>query len=360
MKKIIAYSLKRTSKKRVRPLTEEELTDSRLTARFPNIGKSSTLLRTITLNDSQEMYHPITRSQSVKGAQSLIETFSQQSSQFEGSSDHHNVALSNARIAMILGRQYQESIAQRDDSVSLPDKPFTPDEMRPKASFGCSEFKNQSKRPAMEDAVCRKKIQSGIVSGLVFGVFDGHGIPSKNEKTPGKIVADFFAAEIPVTFQEELTDTNGRIEISLLRAFKKADEQAKTDRPEAWHSGSTGLVAFIPNYGPQSTEERFIYLANCGDSRAILCTGSQADQLTLDHELDNLKPSEIERLEAGAILKNGRVYPKGGRIGLNMPRTLGNWAHAGDTITHAGHRGAVSGTPDIYKSLCFKLTACWC
>ncbi len=340
--------------------TDAEITDNRLNDRFGHsldTPQSILLLRTHTLTDhSQEVFMPTqvdTESDTDKYSTPELQmekSFSVQSSQFEKSapSSYRSQALANAEIAMKLGRLYESKIPSTPYSNPSYQSPYRPRGFASTEPYSCSQFDNT--KPSMEDVVAHGDIHSPLTTGHYFLVCDGHGIRNAGSGTsPGAIMATFFANDIPEKFQSYLNSTDGNIEISLLRAFKASDIESKKVFPaESTPSGSTAIFVFMPHYPETYTSTRFIHVANCGDSRAIITNGKQADQLTLDHDLMDLKPSELERIEeSGLQMKNGRIFSaKFG--GLNMCRTLGNWAHTGDKITHKGHRGAVSGTPDIF------------
>ncbi len=256
----------------------------------------------------------------------------------------HAVALANARAAITLSKGYQLGMAIRKATIPLPDMPFTPPHFLERRPYACLEFRNARCRPAMEDTVSVTPIYDGLgkLMGTLYGVFDGHGVPGlvkERQLTAGKCVADYFAEDIPGRFKQYMTESKGDIEHSLLMAFKLSDLNARTVEPLSEHSGSTGLCVFVYN--------GIAYIANVGDSRAIICNGKEADQVTLDHDLIHVKLSELTRIaDAGLKVENGRILGVSGA--LNMTRTLGNWSHTGKEGLTDGHRGGVSGTPDIF------------
>ncbi|WOL06946.1 hypothetical protein Cni_G15681 [Canna indica] len=83
--------------------------------------------------------------------------------------------------------------------------------------------------------------------------------------------------------------------------------------PKCDHVGSTAVVAVV---GPSH-----IVVANCGDSRAVLCRNGVAVPLSSDHKPD--RPDELQRIEAAG----GRViYWDGARVlgVLAMSRAIGD------------------------------------
>ncbi|KAL2527148.1 putative protein phosphatase 2C 75 [Abeliophyllum distichum] len=81
-----------------------------------------------------------------------------------------------------------------------------------------------------------------------------------------------------------------------------------------FYSGSTAVVVVL-------TDE-YIVVANCGDSRAILCSSGTVIPLSIDHKPD--RPDELARIEAsgGCVL----VLDDGPRVGgiLSMSRAIGD------------------------------------
>ncbi|KAG8494665.1 hypothetical protein CXB51_012313 [Gossypium anomalum] len=207
------------------------------------------------------------------------------------------------------------------------------------------------KRAEMEDAVAAMprfmkipikmligdRVFDGISQGLTdltghfFGVYDGHG---------GSQVANYCRDRIHVALAEEI----GRIKDNLCddtskesrqmqwektftSCFLKVDDeiggkvsQGNEDASDAGFEpvapetvGSTAVVALVCS--------SHIVVANCGDSRAVLCRGKEATALSSDH-----KPSrddEYARIEAsgGKVIQwNGhRVFGV-----LAMSRSIGD------------------------------------
>ncbi|KAJ4822622.1 hypothetical protein Tsubulata_020953 [Turnera subulata] len=174
------------------------------------------------------------------------------------------------------------------------------------------------KRKEMEDAV---RVESAFMGGSqkkydFFGVYDGHG---------GARVAEACRDRLHRVVEEEMRKEEKGVmewERVMEEGFKRMDEEVVKDKM----MGSTAVVAVVG--------EEELVVANCGDSRAVLCRGGVAVPLSVDHkeglsyghvtqEDDQIvditfsskpdRPEELERVEAAG----GRV------INWNGHRVLG-------------------------------------
>ncbi|XP_057776216.1 protein phosphatase 2C 50-like [Salvia miltiorrhiza] len=160
------------------------------------------------------------------------------------------------------------------------------------------------------------------VTGHFFGVFDGHG---------GAQVADYCRDRIHSALAEEiemivrdLSDGGDRREHreelwtrAFTRCFLRVDDEVggRGGRaPIARETvGSTAIVAIVCT--------SHIIVANCGDSRAVLCRGREAVALSVDHKPD--REDEYARIEAAG----GKVFNWDGcRVSgvLAMSRSIGD------------------------------------
>ncbi|XP_040380518.1 probable protein phosphatase 2C 6 isoform X2 [Oryza brachyantha] len=200
------------------------------------------------------------------------------------------------------------------------------------------------RRPEMEDAVAPVPrffdiplwmlTGNSVVDGLdpmsfrlpahFFGVYDGHG---------GAQVANYCRERLHAALVEELSRIEGSVSAANLGSveFKKKWEEAFVDcfsrvddevggsasrgadpvAPET--VGSTAVVAVICS--------SHIIVANCGDSRAVLCRGKLPVPLSVDHKPN--REDEYARIEAegGKVIQwNGyRVFGV-----LAMSRSIDN------------------------------------
>ncbi|CAL9108980.1 unnamed protein product [Musa textilis] len=192
-------------------------------------------------------------------------------------------------------------------------------------AFGSISLSGRSRE--MEDAI---SVRPGFFRAEgspplhFFAVFDGHG---------GAHVADLCKERMHMLLAEELgraeTEEEAWMTAAVRRSFARMDELAltacacgKVGMPpcgcersgiESEIVGSTAAVAIVGGSR--------IFVANCGDSRAVLSRGGRAVPLSDDHKPD--RPDELARIEAAG----GRViYLNGARVDgiLAMSRALGD------------------------------------
>ena len=131
----------------------------------------------------------------------------------------------------------------------------------------------QGYRMTMEDAHDVKINESEKLA--VFGVFDGHG---------GKTCSDYLAIHLPKLIFRGLNGKNDAM-VSLelkdyLRIIKDCFFQVDHDlsnQPNLINCGSTGIVTTI-------VKDKYIIVANTGDSRCILSVNGQAKTMSYDHK----------------------------------------------------------------------------
>ncbi|KAL6648385.1 hypothetical protein ACP70R_012609 [Stipagrostis hirtigluma subsp. patula] len=182
------------------------------------------------------------------------------------------------------------------------------------------------RRRDMEDSVSARP---GFLDGHhFFGVFDGHGCShvatSCGERMHEIVAEEAAAADAGAPGSDEAARWRDVMEKSYARMDAEAVGSrasagpAPTCRcemqlPKCDHVGSTAVVAVV---GP-----RHLVVANCGDSRAVLCSGGAAIPLSADHKPD--RPDELERIQAAG----GRViFWDGARVFgmLAMSRAIGD------------------------------------
>ncbi|CAA0812983.1 Protein phosphatase 2C 3 [Striga hermonthica] len=136
------------------------------------------------------------------------------------------------------------------------------------------------RRKQMEDALAAELgcLRRGGRSYDFYGVYDGHG---------GRRVAEACAEMMHGMVAGE--GGGGEAwEGAMAAAFRRMDEEVNARWGRAVSAtGSTAVVAVVG--------EEEVVVANCGDSRAVLCRGGAAVQLSEDHKPD--RADEVERIE---------------------------------------------------------------
>ncbi len=143
------------------------------------------------------------------------------------------------------------------------------------------------RRLEMEDAsvVCDLTLKfAGERSALLFGVFDGHG-----GSEAAQFCADHIAQQI-----EKLAAKQDLSNALLARTVTKLDKRFCVEaNSRGYLSGATLNACLVVDGG--------LWVTNLGDSRAVLCRGKTAVDLSRDH-----KPSDAPEL--------GRIESAGGRV----------------------------------------------
>jgi serine/threonine protein phosphatase PrpC len=167
------------------------------------------------------------------------------------------------------------------------------------------EEMNPRRRNTMEDVHRIVPALGGDPEMSYFGVYDGHG---------GRHIVDFLEYRLEENIVEELRQTDDASMLERLsRAFLITDVMSKQGNIVT--SGATAVSLLLHN----TEVGKKMYVANVGDSRAVLCcqndlagvatstpSGYLGLRLTFDHRPDDA--GEIERVnEAGGFIARGRV-----------------------------------------------------
>ncbi|XP_044475537.1 probable protein phosphatase 2C 10 isoform X2 [Mangifera indica] len=149
--------------------------------------------------------------------------------------------------------------------------------------FGFSLIKGKANHP-MEDYHVAKFIQSqGHEIGL-FAIYDGH----LGESVPAYLQKHLFSN---ILKEDEFWADPRR---SIFKAYEKTDQAILSHSSELGRGGSTAVTAILIN-------GQRLWVANVGDSRAVLSDGGQAVQMTTDHE-PNTERGSIEN--SGGFVSN--------------------------------------------------------
>lgn len=190
----------------------------------------------------------------------------------------------------------------------------------------------------------------------LFGMFDGHG---------GSSVAKYCHVHFPAILREDPDFQSGNVSEALRKTYLKLDQLLLND-PQvipklkqylkesrgggetppplrtpprqnshpAFNSGCTALVVYIDEKASKA------YIANSGDSRAVLCRNGDAVELSTDHKVT--LQSEADRIvAAGGVVLNGRVNGS-----LNLTRAIGDLAFKGDPSLSPEDQ-VITANPDI-------------
>ncbi|XP_007905342.1 integrin-linked kinase-associated serine/threonine phosphatase 2C [Callorhinchus milii] len=154
-----------------------------------------------------------------------------------------------------------------------------------------------------------------------FAVFDGHG-----GMRASKYAAQNLHLNLVKNFPKEVSNLEKTIKKCLLVTFKQTDEgflkQASSQKP-VWKDGSTATCVLLV--------DDVLYVANLGDSRAILCRYSEENKklmsLPLGKEHNPTQYEERMRIQkAGGTVRDGRVLGV-----LEVSRSIGDgqYKHCG-------------------------------
>lgn len=212
------------------------------------------------------------------------------------------------------------------------------------------EEMNPSRRNTMEDVHRVIPCLGGDPNFSYFGVYDGHG---------GRQIADFLEEALENTIYQELQiGDDATIPERLARAFLITDCESK--KSGIMTSGATCVSALLHNDGGCKK----LYVANVGDSRAVLCAvrnesgnrpenecGYCSKRLSYDHTADD--PNEQARIKAaGGFITRGRVLGI-----LAVARSFGDHGMK-DFVTAEPHLSEVELSDGGVGSFPFLILAC--
>ncbi|KAI8924302.1 phosphatase 2C-like domain-containing protein [Entophlyctis helioformis] len=193
-------------------------------------------------------------------------------------------------------------------------------------AYGASAM--QGWRITMEDAhTTILRLESGDDRHIsFFAVFDGHGGPN---------VARYSGANLHNIVMRQPEFKKGNYNTALKKGFLETDVDLRNDPNFAREpSGCTAVSALI-------TDDQ-IFVANAGDSRAVLSANGRAVPLSFDHKPVN--PAETDRIvAAGGFVEFGRVNGN-----LALSRAIGDFEFKQSTDL-AAERQIVTADPEIQE-----------
>ncbi|OIV96724.1 hypothetical protein TanjilG_09266 [Lupinus angustifolius] len=132
--------------------------------------------------------------------------------------------------------------------------------------YGFSLVKGRANHP-MEDYHVAKFVQIHDKELGLFAIYDGH----LGDRVPAYLQQHLFAN---ILKEDEFWDDPT---LSISKAYESTDQAILSHSSDLGHGGSTAVTAIL-------ISGRSLWIANVGDSRAILSRKGQAVQMTTDHE----------------------------------------------------------------------------
>ncbi|XP_031131080.1 probable protein phosphatase 2C 10 isoform X1 [Ipomoea triloba] len=166
------------------------------------------------------------------------------------------------------------------------------------AKFGFNLVKGKASHP-MEDFHVAKFVQMhGRELGL-FAIYDGH----LGDSVPAYLQKHLFSNILKEN--DFWTDP----QTAIFKAYERTDQAILSHSPDLGRGGSTAVTAILIN-------GQKLWVANVGDSRAVLSRRGEAIQLSIDHE-PNTERGSIE--DRGGFVSNmpGDVARVNGQLAVS-------------------------------------------
>jgi len=164
----------------------------------------------------------------------------------------------------------------------------------------------------MEDAFCFGGSLGGKKGVDFFGVYDGHA---------GRDAATFISNNFPKLLDEKLTSSIEPL-VALKTTFqdvnvKLKEHIGKSKSSAIKHCGSTALSCLL--------KDGNIFIANLGDTRAVLCRRKEAIRLSHDHKPgDEEEEDRIENLGGYVVVHSGGTMRINGQLAVS--RAIGDFS----------------------------------
>ena len=170
-------------------------------------------------------------------------------------------------------------------------------------SAAYKEFTNHQYRSYMEDGHRIVDSFLGDPNQGYFSIFDGHG---------GKESVAYCKQHFHEELGRSLTKFPNSADLAITETFENIDKQLYN----CGHTyvGTTATICLIRN----ENHQRVLYVANVGDSAAVLVRRDSVEQLTYDHKTTD--HSEVERVK----LHGGSIYKGRLKGSLALTRSLGD------------------------------------
>ncbi len=181
------------------------------------------------------------------------------------------------------------------------------------------------RRPTMEDAVATVRCFRGKTDEDYWGLFDGHG---------GKTVATWLAERLHGYLATTVSALAGKrsneaVRSSIDEAFRAASAALRKELPVSSRMGSTAVVAVLL--------QRTLHIANCGDSRAVLCNAGNAHRLSFDHKPELACERERIKEAGGHVYQTHPLGPARVDGVLSVSRSFGDFLLSPKVTWHPYH-----------------------
>jgi len=146
-------------------------------------------------------------------------------------------------------------------------------------TFAVRQETNHRFRPYMEDGFKVLDPYLGDPNQGFFALYDGHG---------GAQAMEYCRSRLHEEMRKALTEVPDDVELALKRCFDKVDNQLRLTGAQT--TGTTATVCLVR----KERGQRYLYVGNVGDSRAVMVSNSGVTRLTTDHKVSD--PAEMERI----------------------------------------------------------------
>jgi len=233
-----------------------------------------------------------------------------------------------------------KSEEKKQEQETIPEPPK-------EKAIHCSTESWEGRKDTLEDRFTQEEDVDGL--GVFFGLFDGHGgfacAEHASKRMPKQLAAAWSkhrksGAKEAAAVAEAFSETFATVD----------DEYLKISKKKSLEDGSTAVCALlVGDFNSDKGKPPRLYTANLGDSRAILCRGGEAIQLTQDHKPNDR--DEKKRIEGcgGKVVQIGSVWRVTKRDVTNRPTVkvfLSTSRSLGDRPLKVPDP-LVSGVPDI-------------
>ena len=224
-------------------------------------------------------------------------------------------------------------------------------------SFEYAVSEMQGWRESMEDCtVSLPRLSAPFDKTAMFCVFDGHGGSTVSKmcslRFPDELIKQSHGKSFENQLDDILTDMYAATDSAIFELGSVGGSGPPAESPEGQKIERknlfdfTGCTAVTVLMLPKTADDQIgrVAVANAGDSRAILCRGGLAVELSHDHKPES--PRERSRIEkaGGKVTAIGPCF----RVdwGLNLSRSLGDFAYKRNELLPPSEQ-KISSLPDL-------------